>query len=271
MFQLQFSFTTPEGIALLALLLFNAVSAVWRRYGGRKSSGKGNGNMEDHDFAVLPCIANRCSIFPKRYLRNPPPLDPRIIQSLLDAAICGPYHGKCSKGHDHPAKFVVLGKQAMVKMQHLTLDYYDKRWRQVGWGSGRSGTAEEYQAWRTMTYNEIEGRWGPCSYMIAIVMRRQSGPKLLPEWEEAAAVAAAVQNMHLQSTQFPHLACYWSSWHDAARDSDEMKAFLRMQEQDKCLGFFIVAQKDKFSSNRRSHNDWKRKATNRSMIVEWRK
>merc|ERR1711871_1639807 len=124
-------------------------------------------------------------------------------------------------------------------MQKLTLEYYDKNWRTVGWGSGKNGTKEEYEAWRKMTYDEIAGRWGSCSYMIAIIMQRQSGEKRLPEWEEAAATATAVQNMHLQSTKFPSLACYWSSWHDAARDSDEMKQFLKMESnEDKCMGFF---------------------------------
>jgi len=78
--------------------------------------------------------------------------------------------------------------------------------------------------------------------MIAIVMRRQSGPKRFPEWEETAAVACAVQNMHIQSTKFEHLACYWSSWHGAARDSTEMKKFLDIGDDDKCMGFFVVGQ-----------------------------
>mmetsp|Transcript_1925 Transcript_1925/g.2956 ORF Transcript_1925/g.2956 Transcript_1925/m.2956 type:complete len:258 (+) Transcript_1925:104-877(+) len=222
------------------------------------------GQIED-DFSVLPCIRSRCSIFPSAYLQDPPPLDERIIQSLLDAALWGPYHGKCFSGCQHPAKFVVLGKQSMVEMQNMTLDYYDKNWKEVGWGSGNDGSSrEEYEIWRKMTQDEITGRWGPCCYMIAIIMRRQTGPKRLPEWEEGAAVAAATQNMHIQSTKFPQLACYWSSWHDAARDSDEMKNFLKMDDEDKCLGFFIVAQrKDPRSKDRRKRDKL-------VMGVEWR-
>ena len=148
-------------------------------------------------------------------------------------------------------------------MQELTLDYYDRNWKKVGWGSGRRGTEEQYLAWRKMTHGEITGRWGPCSYMIAIVMQRQSGEKRLPEWEEAAATATAVQNLHLQSTKFPSLACYWSSWHDAARDSDEMKRFLNMKPEDKCLGFFVVAQVKAGQKDRRRRDP--------SLLrVEWR-
>jgi len=148
-------------------------------------------------------------------------------------------------------------------MQTMTLDYYDRNWQKTGWAGGTKGTLEEYNAWRKMTHEEITGRWGPCSHMIAIVMRRQAGPKRYPEWEDAAAVAAATQNIHLQATKFPNLACYWSSWHDSVRDSQEMKIFLGMEMEDKCLGFFIVAQV------KPGHKD-KRIRHRNLMEVEWR-
>ena len=44
--------------------------------------------------------------------------------------------------------------------------------------------------------------------------------------------------MHIQASSVEGLACYWSSWHDAARDSEEMSKFLGMHD---CLGVFIVA------------------------------
>merc|ERR1712054_690737 len=97
---------------------------------------------------------------------------------------------------------------------------------------------------------------------MGIVMRRQAGSVQIPEWEEAAATAAAVQNMHLQASAQPGLACYWSSWHEACRDSDEMRQFLKMGDEDKCLGFFIVAACDpglKDSRTRRpeAHVEWR--------------
>mmetsp|Transcript_9310 Transcript_9310/g.19514 ORF Transcript_9310/g.19514 Transcript_9310/m.19514 type:complete len:280 (-) Transcript_9310:382-1221(-) len=271
----------PTFAATIALLLGSG--AWWYSAANQKSSAKAsiagdnktdedesnsakNNDDDEMDLAVLNCIRNRRSVFPSGYLKDPPPLDDSIIQSMLDAAIWGPFHGKCYKGCEHPAKFVVLGKQAMVEMQNMTLQYYDQNWKEVGWGSGGGGTQEEYDAWRKMTHDEITGRWAPCSHMIAIVMRRQAGPKRLPEWEEAAAVAAATQNMHIQSTKFPQLACYWSSWHDKARDSDEMKSFLKMEPEDKCLGFFIVAQRD---PKRCSPKD-RRTRDPSLMQVEWR-
>ena len=67
----------------------------------------------------------------------------------------------------------MLGKQSMRSMQELTLRYYDEKenWR----AAGRWADEEAYARWREMTEGEIKGRWGPVSYMIAIVMRRQAG------------------------------------------------------------------------------------------------
>ena len=183
---------------------------------------------------LLECIRARRSVFPRSYVARTVP--PATMSRLLEAAMWAPYHGPVP-----PWRFVVLGRKAMVDMQRLTLDYYDAHWRVAGWADGKHGTASEYLKWRMMTEDEIAGRWGPVSYMVAIVMRRQAGSKRLPEWEEAAATACAVQNMCLQASAHAGLACYWSSWHDAARDSEAMHAFLGMGDGDRCLGFLIVA------------------------------
>ena len=100
--------------------------------------------------------------------------------------------------------------------------------------------------------------------MIAVVMRRQAGSKLIPEWEEAAATACAVQNMQLQATAFPGVACYWSSWHAAFRDSEEHSKFLGMDAGDKCLGYFIVAAYDQ------PLKDSRRRQPDTHMSTDWR-
>lgn len=110
---------------------------------------------------------------------------------MLEAAMWAPYHGPTP-----PWRFVVLGKQAMNDMQRLSLAFYDKHWKQTP--RFKDTPEPEFTAWRNKTEREIEGRWGPTAYMIAIVVRRQAGKKLMPYWEEAAATACAVQNMHIQ-------------------------------------------------------------------------
>eukprot|EP00466_Bigelowiella_natans_P014526 jgi/Bigna1/33677/e_gw1.3.253.1 len=184
---------------------------------------------------LLECIRNRRSVFPRHYHPNKR-VSRAVMQRLLEAAMWAPYHGSVP-----PWRFVVLGRKAIVEMQHLTLSYYDENWRKAGWANGKVGQPEKYFAWRQRIENEIHTRWKSVSYMVAIIMRRQAGSKRMPEWEEAAATACAVQNMHLQASTQPDLACYWSSWHAAARDSSMMSKFLNMKVEDKCLGFFIVA------------------------------
>ena len=206
---------------------------------------------------VLSCILARRSVFPRHYVERD--ISAEIVQGLLDAAMWAPYHGSRP-----PWRFVVLGKEAMVAMQRLTLDFYDANWRTTGWADGKRGTDADYRKWRTMTEDEINGRWGPVSYMIGIVAQRQAGSKRLPMHEEIAATACAVQNMHIQAASVPGVACYWSSWHDAVRDSEAMRRFLSMGSEDACLGFFIVAAcslslKDSRQREPSSHNavDWR--------------
>lgn len=233
------------------------------------SASEGETELEDQEWwgtvlggdskvkPVLTSIRKRRSVFPSNYIQRT--VSSKVVQSMLDASMWAPFHGSRP-----PWRFVVLGKKAMVDMQNLTLRYYDQNWRETGWAGGTRGTEEEYLAWRKMTEEEITGRWGPCSFMIANVMQRQAGSARMPEWEEAAATASAVQNMGIQASSFPGTACYWSSWHDAARDSSEMQAFLGVGPEDKVLGFLIVAAcNPKLKDRRRRicmpymHVDWR--------------
>ena len=102
----------------------------------RKKDGRiGHDGNDDDQYAVLPCIRNRRSIFPKSYEKNPSqPVSKEVIRSLLDAALWGPFHGKCYAGHQHPAKFVILDKSRMNQMQELNLDYYDRNWPKIHGG-----------------------------------------------------------------------------------------------------------------------------------------
>ena len=61
-----------------------------------------------------------------------------------------------------------------------------------------------------------------------IGMVRQAKEKRAAEWEEIAAVACAVHNMHLALTSIPGTGGFWSShtWCRAARDSGEVRQYL---------------------------------------------
>ena len=78
------------------------------------------------------------------------------------------------------------------------------------------------------------------SHVIAIGMKRQESRRI-PEVEEIAAVACAVQNLHLTATAHG-LAGYWSS--GKAICSDEFRAFLRLAPEDRVLGLFFLGYPD---------------------------
>jgi hypothetical protein len=75
---------------------------------------------------------------------------------------------------------------------------------------------------------------------IAICLKRHEE---VPEWEEIAAVACAVQNMALVGSSMG-VHGYWSSWQPAARDAAEMHELLQIDASkgDRCLGVFVVGQ-----------------------------
>ena len=63
------------------------------------------------------------------------------------------------------------------------------------------------------------------------------GNTTIPEIENISAVACAVQNMYLTCTAYG-LGSYWSS--PKYIYSEEMKEFLGLGEDDKCLGLFYM-------------------------------
>ncbi len=64
----------------------------------------------------------------------------------------------------------------------------------------------------------------------------------VPEWEELAATAMAVQNMYLTLTDHPHAAGYWTTGNGAG--SDFMKQQTGLPDSAVQLGFFFVGMVD---------------------------
>ncbi|TXF77482.1 nitroreductase [Chryseobacterium sp.] len=61
---------------------------------------------------------------------------------------------------------------------------------------------------------------------------------LLPEWEEVAATAMAVQNMYLTCTA-NNVGCYWST----PGMMKHLDRFLGLEENQKCYGLFYLGMK----------------------------
>ncbi len=92
------------------------------------------------------------------------------------------------------------------------------------------------------------------SCVMAIVINLHEDK--LPEWEETASVACAVENMWLTATAM-HIGAYWST----PGVIKSMNTFLGLEKNEKCIGFFYMGY----------HNETQREA-NRQPIegkVTW--
>lgn len=73
-----------------------------------------------------------------------------------------------------------------------------------------------------------------CSHVIAIGMKRHED---IPEMEEIAAVACAVQNMYLTATAYG-IGGYWST--GGITFYEQAKALFNLGAEDKLMGFFYL-------------------------------
>lgn len=93
-------------------------------------------------------------------------------------------------------------------------------------------------------------------YIICICMKRSSN-EIIPEWEEIAATAMAVQNIWLTCAS-NDIGCYWSS----PSYIDKINGFLKLNSNERCLGFFYMGHYKHGLLNKTKRMDIKEK-------VEW--
>ena len=160
-------------------------------------------------------IKNRRSIFPAQY--NSEEIDKETIEKILGTANCAPTHKKTE-----PWRFKVMRGEKLVQLGQFLADKYKE-------------TAEKPSDFK---YKKLQTNPTKASCVIAICMQRD--PKeSLPEWEEVAAVAMAVQNMWLTASHLG-IGAYWSS----PGLIKHMDKFFSLKEGEKCLGFFYMGNHD---------------------------
>lgn len=158
-------------------------------------------------------IKSRRSIFPKDYTDQV--IDEEILDEILNSATFAPNHKrtkpwcfKVFKGEEKEA----LGQQ-MAEIYKAT------------------AAAENFLAKKYLSISEKVNK----ANVIITISVNFSG--LLPEWEEIAATAMAVQNMYLTCTA-NDIGCYWSS-PGMIKHLDE---FLNLEENQKCYGLFYMGK-----------------------------
>ncbi|MGC6422347.1 MAG: nitroreductase family protein [Flavobacteriaceae bacterium] len=156
-------------------------------------------------------ISQRRSIFPAQF--SPREVSNLTIEALVKAAHCAPTHRKTE-----PWRFKIFQKEAKKALGIEMTEMYAK-------------TAERYSQTKS---KKIVTKVEQSAVVIAICMQRDAA-KRVPEWEEIAATAMAVQNLWLQATDLG-LGGYWSS----PAFASHMDTFLALEPGERCLGFFYL-------------------------------
>ena len=164
---------------------------------------------------IFDLIKKRRSVFPAQY--NGKLIAKSDIEKILEAANWAPSHRKTE-----PWRFKVLQGVSKEKLGlFLSLKYME--------------TMDKPKEMKVKKLIENPKKAGA---IIAICMQRD--PKeSVPEWEEIAATAMAVQNMWLCCAEMG-IGAYWSS-PGLIKYMDE---FFEMNEEERCLGFFYMGYSD---------------------------
>lgn len=167
---------------------------------------------------ISSLIRQRRAIFPKSYLDQEIPAE--LITEILENAHWAPTHKRTEPWrfkifHSLKSRQDLAAFIANDYKQHTNPDLFSE-----------------------VKQNEMAGKPLQSACTIAICMQRDPAQSL-PEWEEIAAVACAVQNMWLTCTAY-HIGSYWAS----PGFINRMATFLELAEGEKCLGLFYMGPID---------------------------
>ena len=174
-------------------------------------------------------MQERRSVYPNMY--SDVPVDDAIIQEMLENANWAPTHRLTE-----PWRFVVFKGEGLKKLAQFQSELYKTL----------STAARNYDEAK---FEKLSKKPLLASHIIAIGMKRD--PKAsVPEVEEVASVAAAVQNMYLTATAHG-IGCYWGS--GGITYKKEANEFFGLGEDDQLLGFMYVGnlKSDKWPMGRR--------------------
>jgi len=158
-------------------------------------------------------IRSRRSVFADQFVPGKKIPDEIVLQ-LLENANWAPSH-KLTE----PWRFTIFTENGLKTFARFQADLY------------RKNAAEKFKQDK---YEKLLKTPLLCSHIISLGMKRNP---VVPEVEEIAAVACAVQNLYL-STVAHSLGGYWGT--GGVTYDKEAKSFFGLQDEDKLLGFFYL-------------------------------
>ena len=164
---------------------------------------------------ILELIQKRRAIFPAQY--NGDPIEEKDIKKVLEAANWAPTHKKTE-----PWRFKVIMGEGLKRLGEFMAAKYTEI----------EPNPKEFKISKLRENPQKSGA------VILICMQRDPQERV-PEWEELAATAMAVQNMWLCCTEL-EIGCYWSS----PGLISHMNEFVELSEGESCLGLFYMGRYD---------------------------
>ncbi|MDO4224467.1 MAG: nitroreductase [Bergeyella zoohelcum] len=160
-------------------------------------------------------IESRKSIFPKDYTGKA--IADEVLAEILASADFAPNHKRTK-----PWRLNILKGEKKDALGKELQNIYKK--------------TSSPDTFLQKKYDDIGAKVSKTTAVVPIVIDFSG---LVPEWEEVAAVAMAVQNMYLTATVH-NVGCYWSSPPLVAH----LGEFLGLEENQKCFGIFYLGSLD---------------------------
>jgi nitroreductase len=174
-------------------------------------------------------IKRRRSVFPAQFSGDK--LPDSEINRLLENANWAPTHI-----HTEPWRFIVFKDESLKELMLFMAELY------------KAITPIEHYS--TAKYQKFATRADNVSHVIAIGMHRHDLPGL-PEEEEIAAVAMAVQNLWLTLADIPKAGGYWSS--GPLVYTPQFAEYLGWKSPIRCLGLFYIGMVDESKPHAEGH------------------
>ncbi len=158
-------------------------------------------------------IESRRSIFPKDYSGEK--IEEEVLNEILNSANLAPNHKKTK-----PWRFQVFRNEKKLELANKLAEIYK--------------TTTRPEVFLEKKYLDITHKISNTDTIITISVNFSG---LVPEWEEIAATAMAVENMYLTCTVH-QIGCYWST----PGMIQHLGEFLNLEENQKCIGLFYLGK-----------------------------
>ena len=155
---------------------------------------------------ISKAIKSRTSTYPNEF--NGEIIEKKYIMELLENANYAPTHKMTQ-----PWRFKIFFDNAKIKLLEAVI--------KINTDLSKSKR------------KNLEEKFEKSSHIICICLKKNND--ILPEWEEIAATAMAVQNLWI-SCVGSDIGGYWSS----PKYINKLNTFLSLNQNEKCLGLFYL-------------------------------